>query len=480
MEKVVDDLLRCGICFDYFNIAMIIPQCSHNYCSLCIRKSLSYKTQCPTCCVAVVEPDLRNNRLLDELVKNFHSARQHLFQFILDSPPMSPQTLHNTHSAVKMHAARSMSYVGLKQEKKFIDSFLVKTNTLTSKSTQEITMEEMKVDKMEDPSHSAGACGAMCDETESNSCSPAASPEKPSTSALIEDRKVECPVCGVNISERFINKHLDNCLTREEKKESLRSSVHKRKPMAKVVYNLLSDRDLRKKLKDIGLSAQGPKQQLIKRHQEFVHMYNAQCDSLNPKSAAEIVKEIEYNEKTRALMESKPTQQSMTFTKDQTETEIDNIHSEYRKKHQSEFKLLVDQVKNRWGKKRRQEVKEEEQIGAEGNVKRRAEIKRQRRGRMSIKEPVLETTIKQESETGHPCSTGDQASFGLISAPFPSSPLSAASSSSDILRDLEQAELSEESLDDRCPEVMVKKHNTRRPGTEECNRIKTRSKHKWK
>uniref|UniRef100_A0A5F9CM22 Oxytocin receptor n=1 Tax=Oryctolagus cuniculus TaxID=9986 RepID=A0A5F9CM22_RABIT len=30
--KTVDDLLRCGICFEYFNIAMMIPQCSHNYC----------------------------------------------------------------------------------------------------------------------------------------------------------------------------------------------------------------------------------------------------------------------------------------------------------------------------------------------------------------------------------------------------------------------------------------------------------------
>lgn len=28
--QAVDDLLRCGICFDYFSIAVIIPQCSHN------------------------------------------------------------------------------------------------------------------------------------------------------------------------------------------------------------------------------------------------------------------------------------------------------------------------------------------------------------------------------------------------------------------------------------------------------------------
>ncbi|KAI2528045.1 RAD18 E3 ubiquitin protein ligase, partial [Homo sapiens] len=76
--KTIDDLLRCGICFEYFNIAMIIPQCSHNYCSLCIRKFLSYKTQCPTCCVTVTEPDLKNNRILDELVKSLNFARNHL------------------------------------------------------------------------------------------------------------------------------------------------------------------------------------------------------------------------------------------------------------------------------------------------------------------------------------------------------------------------------------------------------------------
>lgn len=55
------------------------------------------------------------------------------------------------------------------------------------------------------------------------------------------------------------------------------------------MYNLLSDRDLKKKLKQHGLSVQGNKQQLIKRHQEFVHMYNAQCDALHPKSGKAVI-----------------------------------------------------------------------------------------------------------------------------------------------------------------------------------------------
>lgn len=57
-----------------------------------------------------------------------------------------------------------------------------------------------------------------------------------------------------------------------------------RHPMGKLVYNLLSVQDLKRRLKECHLSVQGSREQLIKRHQQFVHIYNSQCDSLNPKS----------------------------------------------------------------------------------------------------------------------------------------------------------------------------------------------------
>ncbi|XP_014729441.1 PREDICTED: E3 ubiquitin-protein ligase RAD18 isoform X1 [Sturnus vulgaris] len=338
--KAVDELLRCGICFDYFSIAVIIPQCSHSYCSLCIRKFLSYKTQCPTCCVAVSESDLRNNRLLDDLVKSFNSARQQLLQLVLDAAPAAPgqcpgaeaepaqgpgtPSFPRKDTGCTPTAAR-LPWAGQK-------SFRSEEHHELHSTSAEAAGKESKVGSQEMPG---------CTEIH----------EKPSTSVLKGDKKVECPVCEVAVLEQYINKHLDSCLSREEKKDSLRSSAHKRKLMSKVVYNLLSDRDLRKKLKEHGLSTSGSRQQLIKRHQEFVHMYNAQCDSLNPKSVAEVVKELEKNEKIRLQLEcNKPGENSLTFTKDQTEEEIDEIHAEYRNKHRSEFKFLVDQVNKRWKK----------------------------------------------------------------------------------------------------------------------------------
>lgn len=71
--KNVDTILRCPICFEFLSIAMM-TKCSHNFCSLCIRKFLSYKLQCPVCNSPTTEQDLRNNRILDDLVTNFKSA----------------------------------------------------------------------------------------------------------------------------------------------------------------------------------------------------------------------------------------------------------------------------------------------------------------------------------------------------------------------------------------------------------------------
>ena len=40
--------------------------------------------------------------------------------------------------------------------------------------------------------------------------------------------KADCPVCGIEIATTVINAHLDSCLAREEKKNSLRKNTPKR------------------------------------------------------------------------------------------------------------------------------------------------------------------------------------------------------------------------------------------------------------
>ncbi|OPJ72108.1 E3 ubiquitin-protein ligase RAD18 isoform A [Patagioenas fasciata monilis] len=443
-RPALDDLLRCGICYDYYNIAMIIPQCSHNFCSLCIRQSLSSKTHCPACFVAASESDLRNNRLLDDLVRSFGSARQQLLQLVQDAR-QTPSPLGSSRRPAGSRPVRSAgSWPVVKEEVPPIESFFRKAEVCASTTADGLAGTVQKILNTEQH-HSLDSTAAEADgrddelgSRESPEC--AEGHEKPSTSLVKAVRKVECPVCGVAIPEQYINKHLDSCLASEEKKDSLRSSAHKRKPLAKVVYNLLSDRDLKRKLKEHGLSTRGSRQQLVRRHQEFVHMYNAQCDALTPKSVAEIVKELEKNEKVRLQLEfNKTGENSLTFTKDQTEEEIDEIHTDYRNKHRSEFQFLVEQVNKRWkksGLRKTESAGNKEEVAVTELPAGTAERAEEHPPAAGLGAPVLKAEAPDGSGSEGWCLQRPRS----VSPALSLSSGSTSSSSSDILRDLQEPE----------------------------------------
>ncbi|XP_062401115.1 E3 ubiquitin-protein ligase RAD18 isoform X2 [Sardina pilchardus] len=346
--KNMDTLLRCPICFDFLSISMM-SQCSHNYCSLCIRKFLSYKLQCPVCKLPMTEQDLRNNRILDDLVKSFQDARKQLSQVQFESPPISPKTP----SAVKRKApapAPSPQQRGPKKDGSVLSHFFQKQPCAASSSASaprgepeappprgkrartsalrtaalRVKQEPVEEEVPQAAQHASTSTRVRVKE-EKTDCELSS----PSTSQdLMPVVKVECPVCEVPVSQQHINKHLDTCLRSEEKKDALRSSG-RRKTMAKVVYNLLSLVELRRRLRECHLPTQGTKEQLIRRHQDFLHIYNAECDAEEPRSAEVIAKEVETNEKMRMQLDKTNKRTGLVFRKDQTEDEIEAVHSNY-------------------------------------------------------------------------------------------------------------------------------------------------------
>ncbi|RVE73400.1 hypothetical protein OJAV_G00049090 [Oryzias javanicus] len=423
--KNVDSLLRCPICFDYVNISMM-TKCSHNFCSLCIRKFLSYKLQCPVCNTPMTEQDLRNNRLLDELSVNFQVARQQLLKAQFDSPPISPKT---PASAAKCPTPREK---GQKPSSSILSHFFQKkvksppckdvqsrdsqpgnsrtAGVHTGQPQTSVVIKEEPMDAEE--SSTLTFIPIKHEDVASHKTNP--SPSKDVKPVI----KVECPVCSVSVSQQFINKHLDSCLTRGEKKESLRSSLGKgRRPMAKLVYNLLSMQELRRRLKECQLSAQGSRDQLVRRLQEFVHLFNAECDSLNPKSVEEIAKEVEANEKMRSQLQGK-TKPVMVFSKNQSEEEIEEMHSNYRKQHSSDFSRLIAQVRGRLGPSR-------QRGDAPGGSERR-EAAQESQSSAEAAEPKTRAVVKVEEEEEE-----EESRFELSSSPALSD-VSISSSVSDI------------------------------------------------
>ncbi|KAF9159524.1 E3 ubiquitin-protein ligase rad18, partial [Actinomortierella ambigua] len=66
-----------------------------------------------------------------------------------------------------------------------------------------------------------------------------------------------------------------------------------RRPLLpKLAYGVLNDKQLRKKLQELGLPSHGDKALMQKRHAEYLTRYNANCDALRPFSDAELKRQM--------------------------------------------------------------------------------------------------------------------------------------------------------------------------------------------
>jgi hypothetical protein len=144
-----------------------------------------------------------------------------------------------------------------------------------------------------------------------------------------------------------MNSHLDRCLLADQKKESLRCSrMVKRKPIAKLVYNLLSDKELKKKLNDVGLPALGDRKALIACHREYTLRYNSECDAVNPKSGKEIIRDMLAAENDRQQQTTKSTVNTMSkIDKGASAGEIESFQKDYVKQHKSQFSELIAAIR---------------------------------------------------------------------------------------------------------------------------------------
>ncbi|KAG8185892.1 hypothetical protein JTE90_028893 [Oedothorax gibbosus] len=271
--KPLDEALRCRICFEYFNNCMI-TKCSHNYCSICIRRYMTVKAQCPICFQDASEPELRNNRLIDEVLRTYMKIKELLTETVLSETKSQPEYL----KPVKLISV-------------------------------EIENEPSKSD--------------LCpDDAKEDDC---------------KDNEVACPVCYKLVLQDRINIHLDSCLKRTE-------GYSERKTLPKLVYHLLSDKEIRKKLKEHGLSTSGDRQTLIRRHKNFLTLYNANCDSLTPKPVSELILELEKQELEERLNSfTKPIQ----VHKKSNPSEIEAEQRSYAKQHQPQFSELIQDIQQR-------------------------------------------------------------------------------------------------------------------------------------
>lgn len=388
--QTIDSLLRCSICGEFFKNTTFIPSCSHNYCSLCVRRYLSGNSKCPICGVNVQESQLENNRIIDEIVKSFVKIRSRLLEVVKNScnNVNKPQVKKKTElgKAVKKKDDSKSRFFTKKdkttssQPAKSSQKRHRKDSSASDKSSSShdkwlpTERKKLKRSSFRDSSSDSDDIAIIENPT------PKKSPASTSLGCLGRDGKtqnkeedlVDCPVCGQKMAPTRINLHLDSCLTSKDRKDNLRSTssqspkkedqntsetsshvgansfipqVVRRKPLNKLVYTLLSNTDLKRKMKEHGLSIKGDRQTLVKRHQEFTIIYNSECSKPKPKSVAEIVRLVEEGERKKNKAVEK--RDKLNFDRDQTPEDIDKMKSEYMSQNQNEFTRLINEIRNR-------------------------------------------------------------------------------------------------------------------------------------
>jgi E3 ubiquitin-protein ligase RAD18 len=128
-----------------------------------------------------------------------------------------------------------------------------------------------------------------------------------------DDGLVACPMCHTRMKEEAVFAHLDQCggssiklrdLTPVRNQSnsvaySVPSPTKARQRLGALNYSLLTETALRRKLAEIGIPSLGSKPLMQRRHMEWMNLWNASCDSSDPKTKRELLRELDIWERTQ-------------------------------------------------------------------------------------------------------------------------------------------------------------------------------------
>lgn len=347
--KELDDFLKCSICYEYFNTC-VITECSHNFCSLCIRKYIQYKTECPICFSELYDSQLRANRIIDNFVGIFPQLKDRLIRSLRTLKTFKTNCVYLSPSKPEYKDPTSS-----KTPKSKIDT-----------SPREDSASLFTAAGCSDSSNKKLKISTPCSVSQNKVIIPKIflSPVKkssPATSNHHIGTFVPCPVCMVEIPQRNINSHLDDCLKRSKNysRKQEAAQVEKRAHLPKLVFRLMSTSALRAKAKEYGLNACGDNETLKNRIQKFTALYNAECDKMNPRPVNEIIRQLEKEEK---ILTSQKLPKSLFTSQNGNPAAKEELNALYLKENKNNFDELIKTVRRRSPNDSKEKISEPKQL----------------------------------------------------------------------------------------------------------------------
>ena len=232
--------------------------------------------------------------MVEELVTNFKDSRKSLLDFARRTTTREDDIdTQRPSKRRKVEADLSTRQVPTRSTRSQARKEAVRPSQESLRTDEEIADSDSEYE--DEPEQSAHFSGPISD--------PISEPD---------DGLIACPGCGRRMKEEAVFTHLDTCTsntgdTASPQKNAKPTSIaytqpsgaNQRERLPTLAYSMLNDNALRKKLKELGISNQGPKLLMQKRHTEWVNLWNANSDSRTPRSKRELLKELEVWERTQ-------------------------------------------------------------------------------------------------------------------------------------------------------------------------------------
>ncbi|KAG6845719.1 hypothetical protein H0H87_004985 [Tephrocybe sp. NHM501043] len=333
--RELDTSLRCNICGEVYDAPVTIT-CGHSFCSHCIREALVEKQECPQCRKTTLEGHIRPNSVVEDVVSYWNLSRSYILGLIKENEERQ----------------RGSTLITPKAKKRKLTPDTAKrsgASTTTGASS------------LGSPSNAKRVKKSSSESLTTIPTSDAEEDELPGPSRVDQDPQpddlVDCPLCCKKVKYKNINLHMDkgckdvpsisvNSATSDWKKLMAKPSKGKQKvwdrdddddghALPKASYDALKDRKIKEMLIEQGLPVSGDRNHWIKRHQQWVILYNSNLDkSKNRKSRDQLLKDLKKWEQDNS--------------KKKKITVKDPVAHE--KRYQGEFAQLVEAARSRANK----------------------------------------------------------------------------------------------------------------------------------
>ncbi|KAH6660856.1 hypothetical protein BKA67DRAFT_499582, partial [Truncatella angustata] len=318
----VESALRCQVCKDFYKTPML-TSCNHTFCSLCIRRALSADGKCPLCRANEQEIRLRSNWSMEEVVCAFVQTRPTLLELAQNPPTVVVQ------SAELPKRSLSHDFAEDPREPKRLRSSARLSASKGAHATAEMARQEAYIHV----------------------------PEQEEVD--LDDGLVACPICLARMKEVQVDRHLDKSCPGSPQPEFLRrptskdhsaltngyNSVVKQSTPTKrpdrlpaINYSSFKEAPLRKKLSELGISTAGDRKMLERRHREWMTIWNANCDALQPKKKTDLLHDLNAWENTQG---SRAPTASRSVNLGVQIKDKDFDQQAWSTKHDSSFKDLI-------------------------------------------------------------------------------------------------------------------------------------------